>query len=80
MIPGQSDELVVLNSHTDGTNGLEDNGPDVIVDIAQYLARLPGEALPRSVMIMLSAGHFAGGNAIKDFLHRHAGDGVLDRI
>lgn len=80
VIPGRSDELVILNSHTDGTNGVEDNGPDVIVDIAQYLARLPRDAMPRGVMIMLSAGHFAGGNAIQDFLRRHAHDGLLDRI
>jgi hypothetical protein len=80
VIPGRSQELVVLNSHTDGTNGVEDNGPDVIVDIAQYLARLPRGALRRGVMIMLSAGHFAGGNAIQDFLRRHARDGLLDRI
>lgn len=80
VIPGRSEELVVLNSHTDGTNGVEDNGPDVVVDIAQYLARLPRNSLARGVMIMLSAGHFAGGDPIHNFLTRHAGDGLLDRI
>lgn len=41
IIPGKSEELMVLNSNTDGTNGLETNGPNAIVDMAQYLARLP---------------------------------------
>ena len=79
-IPGASDELTVINSHTDGTNGLEDNGPNAIVGIAQYLARLPKAALPRTVMIMLSAGHFTGGSGIEQFLKAHAGDGTLPRI
>jgi hypothetical protein len=79
-IPGASDELTVLNSHTDGTNGLEDNGPNAIVGIAQYLARLPQSALPRTVLIMLSAGHFTGGSGIEQYLKTHAGDGTLPRI
>jgi len=79
-IPGMSDELTVIHSHTDGTNSIEDNGPDAIIGIAQYLSRLPREALPRSVMILMSAGHFTGGSAIKAFLKEHASDGFLDRI
>lgn len=80
IIPGMSDELMVINSHTDGTNGIEDNGPNAIVDMAQYLARLPRTALPRGVMIMLSSGHFAGGVGIEGFIAKHAGDGLLNRI
>lgn len=80
IIPGASDELTVIHSHTDGTNGIEDNGPNAIVDMAQYLARLPKAALPRSVMVMLSAGHFAGGVGIESFLAQHATDGLRDRM
>ncbi|WP_133491328.1 PA domain protein [Alcanivorax sp. 24] len=80
MIPGASDEITVIHSHTDGTNGLEDNGPDAIIGIAQYLARLPQSALPRTVMVMFSSGHFAGGVGIKGFLQQHADDDLLDRI
>lgn len=80
IIPGASDELTVINSHTDGTNGIEDNGPNAIVGIAQYLARLPKASLPRSVMIMLSAGHFTGGSGIQQYLRVHANDGTLGRI
>ncbi|MGH8446683.1 MAG: M28 family peptidase [Solimonas sp.] len=80
IIPGMSDELVVINSHTDGTNGVEDNGPNIAVAIAQYLNRLPREALPRSVMVLLTSGHFAGGNGAIDFFKRHENDGLLKRI
>ena len=79
-IPGASDELTVINSHTDGPNGVEDNGPNAIVGVAQYLARLPRSALPRTVMIMLSAGHFTGGSGATRFLQVHASDGTLQRI
>ncbi|NOK47903.1 PA domain protein [Burkholderia thailandensis] len=80
IIPGMSDELTIVNSHTDGTNGIEDNGPNAIVAIAQYLSRLPRAALPRTVMILLSSGHFAGGVGAEDFLARHARDGLVARI
>ena len=59
IIPGASDELVVLQSHTDGTNGLEDNGPEAIIAMAQHLAARRAGELPRSILILLSTGHFA---------------------
>ncbi|WP_405904083.1 hypothetical protein OG696_35830 [Streptomyces sp. NBC_00656] len=76
LIPGASDELVVLHSHTDGTNGLEDNGPEAILAMAQYLARVPRQELPRGVLILLTTGHFATHTAwgLEDFLDRHRDD------
>ena len=80
IIPGKSEELMVLISHTDGPNALEDNGPNAIVDMAQYLARLPQDSLPRSIMLLLTSGHFAGGVGIEQFIDRHKDDGLAQRI
>jgi hypothetical protein len=71
VIPGASSELVLLHSHTDGPNAIEDNGPNAIVAISQYLARLPRASLPRTVMVLLTTGHFAGGAGVKAFVERH---------
>ena len=73
-IPGRSRELITLHCHTDGSNAIEDNGPGTIVAIAQYLARLPRQALPRTVLILLTTGHFHGGNGARAFCRRHADD------
>jgi hypothetical protein len=78
LIPGASDELMLLHSHTDGPNAIEDNGPNAIVAISQYLTRLPRRSLPRSVMVLLTTGHFAGGAGVKAFVERHRG-GTLRR-
>lgn len=74
MIPGRSSQCVMLHCHTDGSNAIEDNGPDAIVAIAQYLARLPRKALPHSILILLNTGHFHGGVGARSFLHRHKHD------
>jgi hypothetical protein len=71
LIPGASSELMLLHSHTDGPNAIEDNGPNAIVAISQYLARLPRASLPRTVMVVLTTGHFAGGAGVKAFVERH---------
>ena len=73
-IPGRTEEIVALHCHTDGSNAIEDNGPGAIVAIAQYLARLPRKAVPCKIMILLTTGHFAGGNGSRAFRARHAND------
>ncbi len=71
-IPGRSSELVTLHSHSDGTNALEENGAAAIVAMSQYLSRLPRAALPRTVMILITSGHFAGGVGARTFRADHA--------
>jgi hypothetical protein len=73
-IPGASDELMLLNSHTDGCNGIQDNGPNAIVAMSRHLARLPRRALPRTVLISLTTGHFHGGAGQEHFVERHRRD------
>ncbi|HUO69763.1 MAG TPA: M28 family peptidase [Solirubrobacteraceae bacterium] len=79
VIPGASDELILLHCHTDGTNGVEDNGPNAIVAMSQYLARLPRRSLPRTIMVLLTTGHFHGAIGTAEFVRRHRG-GLLRRI
>lgn len=76
IIPGASDELVVLQSHTDGSNGLEDNGCEAILAMAHYLARTPSQELPRSVLVLFTTGHFAIEEAwgLEAFLQQHQHD------
>ena len=71
LIPGASSELMILHSHTDGTNGIEDNGPNAIVAMSQYLSGLPRRSLPRSILVLLTTGHFAGGAGVEAFVERH---------
>ena len=40
-LAGQSAARIVLNSHTDGANALQDNGPLAMLAIARYFASLP---------------------------------------
>ncbi|MGC4934691.1 hypothetical protein ACLQ3C_13540 [Gordonia sp. DT30] len=75
IIPGRTDEFVMLQSHTDGTNGLEENGPEGLLSVAQYLARIPRHELGRSILFVMSTGHMAGqALGTEAFLRRHKGD------
>ena len=71
LIPGRTNEVVILNSHTDGPNAVEDNGPNTIIAMAQYLCRLPKGALPRTVMVSFTTGHFHGGIGQITFVKDH---------
>jgi hypothetical protein len=57
-IPGQSAQRIVVDSHTDGTNAVEDNGPVAMVAMARYFAALPLECRPRTIQFAFSTAHF----------------------
>jgi hypothetical protein len=57
-IPGASPQRIVIDSHTDGTNAVEDNGPVAMVGMARYFARLPAECRPRTIQFAFSTAHF----------------------
>lgn len=57
-LPGVSAERIVIESHTDGTNVHEDNGPLVILAMARYFASLPQECRPKTLEFAFPTAHF----------------------
>jgi hypothetical protein len=57
-LPGASPQRIVIDSHTDGTNAAEDNGPVAMVAMARYFASLPASCRPRTIQFAFSTAHF----------------------
>jgi hypothetical protein len=57
-LPGASPQRLVIDSHTDGTNAAEDNGPVAMIAMARYFAALPAECRPRTLQFAFSTAHF----------------------
>jgi hypothetical protein len=71
---GSTDELMILNTHTDGMNAFEENGGVALIHLANYFAQLPkGRRLKRSLVFSACAGHFAGPALpqTRGFIDRH---------
>lgn len=60
-LPGMSDEVVIVNTHTDGTSASEENGGIAAVALARYFATLPIECRSKTLVFVLTPGHFHGG-------------------
>ncbi len=59
-LPGMSsDEIIVVNTHTDGPNATEENGGVGILALAKYFSKLPKSARQRTMVFPLTTGHFA---------------------
>ena len=56
-LPGQSNERIVIESHTDGMNAVWDNGPIAILALAEYFARLPQACRPRTLEFVFTTAH-----------------------
>jgi hypothetical protein len=76
-VAGQSPQRIVVDSHTDGTNAVEDNGSVAMVAMARYLAALPSACRPRTVEFVFPTAHFY--QRLIDLNHRHGGAGVIAR-
>lgn len=59
-LPGTSaDEVIIVNTHTDGPNAIEENGGLGLLAIAKYFARMPKNQRRRTLVFVLTTGHFA---------------------
>jgi hypothetical protein len=74
-LPGQSPQRIVIDSHTDGTNAVEDNGPIAMVDMARYLANRPLDCRPRSFEFVFPTAHFY--QRVASPTMRYGGAGVI---
>jgi hypothetical protein len=60
ILPGASrDEIVIVNTHTDGPNATEENGPLGIVALAKYFSKVRLNQRKRTLVFPLTTGHFA---------------------
>jgi hypothetical protein len=59
-LPGATDEVVIVNTHTDGPNATEENGALGILALAKYFAKIPRSERKRTLVFPLTTGHFAG--------------------
>jgi hypothetical protein len=56
-LPGMTEEAIVLVTHTDGVNALQENGGSVLLAMAECLARLPLESRRRTIVFACVTGH-----------------------
>jgi hypothetical protein len=56
-LPGQSNERIVVQSHTDGMNAVWDNGPAAMLALASYFASLPLSCRPRTLQFVFTTAH-----------------------
>jgi hypothetical protein len=67
ILPGASDECIIVNTHTDGQNAFEENGAVAAVEMARHFASLPEpDRLRRTLVFALYPGHMSGRVGIED--------------
>ncbi|MCW2990822.1 MAG: hypothetical protein JWM73_1416, partial [Solirubrobacterales bacterium] len=60
VLPGQSKETLIFNTHTDGQGFVEENGPVAFVQLARHFASLPaGKRLKRTLVFANWPGHMS---------------------
>jgi hypothetical protein len=76
-LPGRSRQKIVVDSHTDGTSAVEDNGPVAMLAMMRYLARRPERCRARTVQFAFTTAHFY--QRLTSPTRRHGGAGDLAR-
>jgi hypothetical protein len=59
-LPGSTaDEIIMVNTHTDGPNATEENGAIASIALAKYFAAIPTSKRRRTIVFPMTTGHFA---------------------
>jgi hypothetical protein len=67
VLPGESSECIVINTHTDGQNAFEENGAVAAVAMARHFSSLaPAQRLRRTLVFAFYPGHMSGRTGIQD--------------
>ncbi len=61
ILPGKTDEVIIINTHTDGCNACEENGGLGVVALAKYFAKVPLSQRNRTLVFLMTTGHFGHG-------------------
>jgi len=61
VLPGKTDEVIIVNTHTDGCNACEENGALGVVALAKYFAKVPQSQRNRTLVFLMTTGHFGHG-------------------
>ena len=56
-LPGKTRERIILNSHTDGLDWVQENGSAGVIALARYLARVPRSHRHREIEFALTSSH-----------------------
>ncbi len=80
LLPGSSDELVIVNSSYNGwfTAAVERLGSAIVLHLAEVFAARPVEARPKSLLFVLTSGHEVGNLGARRFMEE-SGAEFLDR-
>jgi len=58
VLPGETDDVIIINTHSDGCNATEENGMIGVVALARYFARRRNQ---KTLVFLLTTGHFGHG-------------------
>jgi len=71
VLPGQTDEIILVTSHHDGWAANDGSGVSVVMALANYFAQLPQNSRQRTLMFLAAGGHFLGDIPTKSFIAQH---------
>lgn len=60
-LPGMTDEVIIVNTHSDGTSAAQENGTLGVMALARYFASLPLSCRQKTMIFTLNPGHFHSG-------------------
>jgi len=78
VLPGQTDEIILVTSHHDGWAANEASGASEVMALAEYFSQLPANSRQRTLMFLAAGGHFLGDIPTRAFITENPE--ILDRI